>query len=566
MFKKAVLRKSGVSLPDVFAVTLLLGGFLALLTVARYWTGPLQSAEPVDLTLESLPYATFLSLSRIAIAYVVCLVTSVLVGYWAAHSKVAEKIIVPMIDIGQSIPVLGFLPGLVIAFLALFPNSRVGLEIAAVLTLYTGMAWNLMLSFYGSIKTIPREYVDIVRAYGYGPLGQLLRLELPWATNGLVWNSMLSVAGGWFFLTVCESYTIGDTSFRLVGLGSFMALAAERGDWASIAAGVSVMVMILVATDYFVWKPLLRWAERFQKAAPDEDQEEEENVIAFFAKSKWITSFLRKFRRRHAVQFYVNRRGKKSRDPYPWAVKAVPWIVLAVFTAVSVWAVWMSVTMVAGIPAEEWRAIGANTLWTSLRVTAALLVAALVMIPLGLWLGTHPALVKRMQSIIQVVAAFPAPMIFPLLISVFLFLRVPMEVGAVVLMLTGAQWYLLFNVISGAASVPENLVEVARLSGMGSMGLIRRVFLPAAFPSILTGMITAAGGAWNTSIVAELVIFRGERYEAAGLGSYIARAAYEARYPELIAAVTIMVVVIVLVNRLVWARLYDLAENRYRLD
>ncbi len=564
MFKKA--GKSGLSLPDIFAVAVLLGGFLAMMTVARYWAGPLQSAEPVDLTLDSLPYATFLSLSRITIAYVVCLITAIIVGYWAAHSKVAEVIIVPMIDIGQSIPVLGFLPGLVITFLALFPNSRVGLEIAAVLTLYTGMAWNLMLSFYGSIKTIPREYVDIIRAYGYGPLGQLLRLELPWATTGLVWNSMLSVAGGWFFLTVCESYTLGDKSFRLVGLGSFMALAAEKGDWLSIGAGVAVMVFILVATDFFIWKPLLRWAERFQKSSPNEEEEEEDNVISFFAKSKWITSSLRKFRRRYAVQFYVNRRVKKKKDPYPWAVKVAPWVFLAAFTAVSFWAIWMSITMVAGIPMEEWKAIAYNTLWTSIRVTSALVIAAAVMIPLGLWLGTHPALVKRMQSIIQVVAAFPAPMIFPLLISVFLFLKVPMGVGAVVLMLSGAQWYLLFNVISGAASVPQNLVEAARLSGMGNLGLMRRVFLPAAFPSILTGMITAAGGAWNTSIVAELVVFRGQRYEAAGLGSYIAKAAYEARYPELIAAVTIMVGVIVLVNRMVWAQLYDLAENRYRLD
>ncbi len=565
MFKRIQMRKSGFSLPDLFAFALLMAIFAALLTVARYWSGPLSPPEPVDLSLRSLPYALFLSISRIALAYVICLITSLAVGYWAAHSKLAEKIIVPLIDIGQSVPVLGFLPGLVLAFLALFPDSRIGLEIAAILTLYTGMAWNLMLSFYGSIKTIPREYVDIIRAYGYGPLGILLRLELPYSMNGIVWNSMLSVAGGWFFLTVCESYTLGDRSFSLVGLGSFMSVAAEKGDTLALMAGGGSMLMILVLTDSFLWKPLLRWAERFQRMQNLSDDDDEEPVLNFFAKSKRITSLLRKVRRRYAVRFYVTqRRGRRRRKKQDlrWA----GYLTLLLFVAFAAWGLFISYEMMKQIPFSEWLLLLKNAGWTLLRVNVVIILSGLIMVPTGLWLGSRPKLVKKLQPVIQVVAAFPAPMIFPALMMLFLSLSIPLSVGSVVLMMTGAQWYLLFNVISGTAGVPEHLVEVARTTGLNTFGVIRRVYLPASFPQILTGFLSAAGGAWNTSIVAELVVFRGQEYVADGLGSYIAKAAYNAQYPELVAAVGLMVTLIVVVNRLFWARLYNLAESKYRLD
>ncbi len=564
MFKTG-FRKPGITLPDLLAIGLILGSISALYFIGQYWAGPIEAPEPIDLSLRSLPYATFLSIGRIVIAFVVCLISSIIVGYWAAHSRVAEKILVPLIDIGQSIPVLGFLPGLVLTFLSLFPNSRVGLEIACVLTLYTSMAWNLMLSFYASVKTIPRDYVEVIRSYGYGPLGRLLRLEFPYATNGLIWNSMLSVAGGWFFLTVCESYSLGNRSFRLVGLGSYMALAAEKNDVVAIAAGVVVMVLILIATDYFIWRPLLRWAERFQRADFSEE-DESDDVISFFSKSKWLTGILRKLRRRYALRLYVNRRIRRKGPEFPVLVAILPWVIFAFGAAISVWACFRAVHLMTGIPHKEWFQLLRDTGWTLLRVTAALFLSSLLMIPLGLWMGTNATLIKRMQSIMQIVAAFPAPMIFPVLIGMFLFLSIPFSVGSVILMMTGAQWYLLFNVISGAAMVPRNLVEVAQMSGMSNVGIMYRVFLPATFPQILTGLITAAGGAWNTSIVAELVTFRGQEFRAPGLGAYLADAAYNAHYPELIAAISVMVIVIVLLNRLFWAKLYDLAESRYRLD
>jgi NitT/TauT family transport system permease protein len=546
LIKRIKVKKTGLSIPDVLALTFILAVFVSFFLVARYWSGPLHPPPPIDLSLGSLPYAVFLSLSRIGLAYLVCLVTSLGVGYWAAHSRTAEKIIIPLIDIGQSVPVLAFLPGLVLVFVSLFPDSRVGLEITAVLTLYTGMAWNMMFGFYASLKTIPREYLDTIRAYGYGRLGILLRLELPYSMNVIVWNSMLSVAGGWFFLTVCESYNTGSQSFRLVGLGSFMTLAADKGDYTAMLAGGGVMLLILVATDFFLWNPLLRWAERFQRMEPLSDGEDDEPVLNFFAKSHRITSFVRKMRIRYAVRFYVNKRRGRRRLTTPMHWEYLGWAVGALFVAASALGTITAIRLVALLKLEEWRRLLVDAFLTFIRVNAVV--------------------AKRLQPVIQVIAAFPAPMVFPLFMAFFLWASIPLSFGSVVLMMTGAQWYLLFNVISGTAGVPERLVEAARITGMNRLGIMRRVYFPAAFPQILTGLITAAGGAWNVSIVAELVVFRGQEYSARGLGAYMMSSFQAGNYPALMAAIIVMIVLIVIVNRFFWARLYELAESKYRMD
>lgn len=563
MFKRIPLRKSGFNLADVFAFALLAAVLMSFLAVGRYWNGPLVPPEPIDLSFRSLPYAVFLSLSRIVLAYFVCLFSSLAVGYWAAHSKLAETVIIPLIDIGQCVPVLAFLPGLNLAFIKIFPESRVGLEIAAILTLYTGMAWNMMLAFYGSIKTIPREYVEIIRAYGYGPVGILFRLELPYSMNAIIWNSMLSVAGGWFFLTVCESYTLGGSSYNLVGLGSYMKLASDKGNMFALVAGVLVMVLILVATDFFLWNPLLRWAERFQRIQPTTDDSEDEPVLNFFAKSKRITSFLRKLRRRYATRLYVyQKRGRRRRESkFDWTL--VGYGVFAALVLFSVWGVFLAGQAFLSLSGSEWVQILEGGAWTLARVVVVVGLCGATMVPLGLWLGTQPQLVKRLQPVIQVVAAFPWPMVFSVLVAFMLALKVPLFMVSVVLMLTGSAWYLLFNVISGAASVPEQLVEVARTAGMKKFEIIRRVYLPATFSPILTGMITAAGGAWNVSIVAEIF---DSNHEVKGLGAYISRATERAAYAELAAAVLVMIILVVLLNRTFWAKLYNLAESKYRLD
>ncbi len=566
MFKRIQLRKAGITLPDLLAFVFFLGAFAAFIAVGRYWAGPSHSLPPIDLSLSSLPYAFFLSLSRIILAYTICLVSSLAVGYWAAHSKLAEMIIVPLIDIGQSVPALVYLPGLALTFLTIFPESRTGLEITAILTLYTGMAWNLMLAFYASIKTMPREYLDTIRAYGYGPLGIFLRLELPYSMNAIVWNSMMSVAGGWFFLTVCESFTVGNKSVSLVGLGSFMKVASDKGDYLALAAGGLLMVLVLIITDFFIWNPLVRWAERFQRMHSPGEEEDEEQALNFFAKSKRITNLIRRVRRRYAVRFYVRqRRGRRVKDR-SGEIRAIGYSLLAVAAMTAVWGAFSVVRMLADVPSEDWFEIITGAGWTLFRVMMAVSLAGLIMVPLGLWLGRQPRLVKKMQPVIQVIAGFPAPMVFPLLTIALLKVGVPLSLGSIVLMMMCAQWYLLFNVMSGAASVPENLLEVARTSGMGSFDILRRVYFPATFSQIVTGLITAAGGAWNGCIVAEYIEFDKKVFTTPGLGAYIVKVSQAGSYNQLMAAVAVMIVVIVFGNRVFWAKLYALAESKYRLD
>lgn len=566
MISRARLKKTGFTLPDLLAFGFLLGFLVSILVIMQNWAGPLEPPAPIELTIRSLPSAMFYSLGRIMLSYFVCLITSLVIGYWAAHSKLAETIIIPVIDIGQSIPVLGFLPGLVIFFVYLFPHSRMGLEIAAILTLYTTMAWNLMLSFYGSIKTIPRDYVEIIKAYGYGRIGVLLRLEIPIAMNGIIWNSMLSIAGGWFFLTFCESFTLGDKSFRLYGMGSYMSLASDRGDWTSLIAGGFSVILILVVMDFFIWNPLLRWSERFQRMQPLTDEEDEEPVLNFFAKSQRITQIIRKIRRRYAVKLYVNKRKSIKRSRLSRRLPFLAYGILALGFLFAVFGLIGSMGVLRTISLSDWGEIIKNTFYTFMRVNAVLVLSTVLMVPTGLWLGAHPRFVKKLKPVIQVIAAFPAPMIFSALMVIFLKLSLTMEIGSILLMMTGAQWYLLFNVISAAASVPESLVEVARTTGLTEFQIMRKVYFPAAFPQILTGLITAAGGAWNTSIAAELVVYQNKEYGVAGIGAYIFHVSQQEKYPELIAALVVMIVVIVVINRLFWARLYDLAESRYRLD
>lgn len=566
MFKRSQLRKAGVTLPDMLAAAFLLAVFASFIAVGRYWAQPASALPPIDLSLRALPTAFFLSLSRIVIAYIICLISSLAIGYWAAHSKVAEVIIVPLIDIGQSVPATVYLPGLAIVFHAIFPQSRTGLEITAILTLYTGMAWNLMLAFYGSIKTIPREYVDTIRAYGYGPLGIFLRLELPYSMNAIVWNSMMSMAGGWFFLTVCEGFTIGERSVSLVGLGSFMTLASDNGDYTALAAGGILMVLVLIATDFFVWNPLVRWSERFQRMPSVAEQEDEEQVFNFFAKSKRITNFLRKVRRRYAVKLYVRqRRGRRVKDRSR-EIRILGYVVLLLAAFITIWGVYAVVHMIGEVSRSDWIEIVESALITQVRVMIAVVLSGLIMVPLGIWLGRQPRLVKRIQPIIQVVAGFPMPMIFATITMLLFQLFLPLSVISIFLMMLCAQWYLLFNVIAGAANVPQNLVEVAETAGMKNFEILRRVYFPATFSQIVTGLITAAGGAWNGCIVVEYIKIHGKVYTTKGIGAYIQRVSQEGDYNKLMAAVAILIIVIVVGNRLFWAKLYNLAETKYRMS
>ena len=529
------------------------------------WTGALRPTVDIDLSPLALPRYAFFSLSRGLLAYVFSLGFTLVYGYWAAKDRLAERVLIPMLDVLQSIPVLGFMPGLVLALVAAFPRSNVGLEMAAVLMIFTGQAWNMTFSFYHSLRAVPREQMEVATLYRFGWWRTLRRVELPFATTGLVWNSMMSMAGGWFFLMINEAFVLGDKDFRLPGLGSYMSVAAARGNTPAMAWAVAAMVVMIVVLDQLLWRPLVVWAQKFRV----EEAGQQEPM------SSWFHDFLRRSRFYPAVRALAPRprpaRRARSRPragaPRPaQASQGASRVFFAALVLVLAFGGYKIVHLVGAVPLRSWLRLGESGLYTLGRVCLATVVGTLWALPAGIAVGLSPRLSRVVQPVAQVAASFPAPMLFPAVIALMRAAGVPLGWGSVVLMLLGTQWYIFFNVIAGAASVPADLREAAVSYHFGLRQRVTAVYLPAVFPYLVTGWVTAAGGAWNASIVSEYVSFKGQIDRADGLGRQISDAAERADFHLLAAAVAVMSVIVVLFNRTVWHACYRLAEQRYALD
>jgi NitT/TauT family transport system permease protein len=538
-----------------------------IVALARRWSAPLRPTVEIDLSLWSLPGYTLLSLARGVAAYLLSLAFTLIYGSVAAHHRIAERVMVPVLDILQGIPVLGFLPGLVLGMVALFPHSNVGLELACVVMIFTGQVWNMTFSFYGSLRAIPLELREAARVYRFGWWKTFTALEVPAAMIGLVWNSMMSMAGGWFFLTVNEAFTLGSHDFRLPGIGSYMSVAIDRGDMRAMAAATVAMVVMIVVVDQLVWRPALAWAQKFKL----------EDTEAGEAPRSWVLNLLRRSR---AIA-WMERQGSRlltlvasDRAAAPAAAderaRVAPLIVGGAvgiaFALLAVWGAAHLLTMLHALTAAEWIHLARSLGLTFLRTYAALTIGALWTVPVGIWIGLSPARTRILQPIIQVAAAFPAPMIFPLATLAVLAAGIPFSWGCVVLMLLGSQWYILFNVLAGASAMPHDLREVAEISGLGRWARWRTLYLPAIVPYLITGLLTAAGGAWNASIVAEYVRYRGETLIAPGLGSLITTATAAGNFPLLAAGVLTMSLGIVAINRTVWRPLGRYADARFSLN
>jgi NitT/TauT family transport system permease protein len=547
-------------------------GLLAgVIRLARGWSGELQPAVEIDLSPRALPGYALLSLSRGLAAYALSLLFTLGYGYWAAKDRRAGRILVPLLDILQSIPVLGFMPGLVLGLVAAFPRSNVGLELAAVLMIFTGQAWNMTFSFYHSLRSVPRDLAEAAAVGRFGWWQRLRWVELPFAAIGLVWNSMMSMAGGWFFLMVSEAFVLGDKDFRLPGLGSYMSAAVARDDGAAMAWAVAAMVAMIVVLDQLLWRPAVVWSQKFRV---------EESGQAELARS-WFLDALRRSRLVRQARLRLRRRRLtrgRARPPPPVPVRppaapgtrspaasALAGLLLAALLAGMAVGTADLVRLLRGVAGPEWSRIALDAARTLGRVLAATALGTLWTLPAGLAIGLHPRLSRLAQPVVQVVASFPAPMLFPAAVAVLKAVGVGLGWGSVVLMLLGTQWYVLFNVVAGASSIPADLREAARLYRMGAWQRFRDLYAPAVFPFLLTGWVTAAGGAWNASIVSEYVTFRGQVLRAEGLGALISEAAAGARLPALAASVVVMSAVVVLFNRAVWRPLNGLAERRFSL-
>jgi len=545
------------------AVLLYVGARLAL-AAPEVLQGPTISLAPV-----ALPWYAFLSLGRMTAAYVLSILFSLLYGYLAAYNHRAEQVLMPLLDVLQSVPILSFLPVVLLSLSAILPQG-IAAELAAIVLIFTSQAWNLTFTWYQSLTTIPKELREATATFRLNAWLRFRNLELPFAAIGLIWNSMMSWAGGWFFLMAAESFTVGQRDFRLPGLGSYLQEAARQGDVRAIAWGLIALVSVVILLDQLVWRPLLAWSERFKL-----EMVESENPT-----SSWFYSALRTARLsewltqkvwlplREGLDAWISRRlaageeGARARGSRPWGLYGVAFgggLVL-------VYGTWRAVQMLGAVPWSGWGAIGLGVTATLLRVTAALVIALAWTLPVGVAIGTNPTLSAWLQPVVQIMASVPATALFPVLLLVLVGLPGGLSLAAVLLMLMGTQWYLLFNVIAGASAIPQDLKFTTSLMRLRAWQRWRTLILPALFPYIITGAITASGGAWNASIVAEYVEFGGQTLSTVGIGALIAQATATGNYPLLLASTLSMVLTVVLINRLVWRPLYRLASERFRME
>lgn len=560
-------RSRGVGWFDLLFLIGLAGLFVGLLDLGREWSSGAETSVDIELSLWALPRYTFYSLMRGVLAYLLSLGFTLVYGYWAAKDPRAGYVLIPLLDILQSIPVLGFLPGVVLALVALFPSNNVGKELATILMIFTGQAWNMTFSFYHSLRSIPQDLQEVATTYRYSWWQRLKWLELPYSTMGLVWNSMMSMAGGWFFLSICESFKLKDRDFRVPGLGSYASAAMEPPRHAIAMLGaVIAMVLMIIVLDQLLWRPVVAWAQKFRV----------EEGGASEAVSSWFLDFLRRSALVHAVARWVTKvwpertpkRATEQPDVMHTATRANSFLAafpLIVLVGVMAWGGWQLFKLLSEVSGSQWAELIAASGVTLARVLVSTLIGTLWALPAGLAIGLSPRLSRLMQPVVQVVASFPAPMLFPAVIVLLRMLGVSLNWGSILLMLLGTQWYVLFNVVAGGMAIPADLQEAARAYRMPLWQRFWQVYLPAVFPYLVTGWVTAAGGAWNASIVAEYDT-TGTETPAWGLGAMISEAASGENFPQLAASVLVMSVIVVLLNRTLWRACYNLAERRFSLN
>jgi len=549
-----------------------LGGlalFYGLLIFARSWVAPASTHPEISLQPTALPFYALFSLLRITAAYVLSLAFTLVYGYIAAYNRRVERFMIPILDTMQSIPVLSFLPGVMASMVALFPHSFIGVELGCIVLIFTGQVWNMTFSFYSSLKSIPNEMREAATIYQLSWWQRFRQLELPYAAIGLIWNSMMSVAGGWFFLMACEMFVLGNRDFRLPGLGSYLQTASNQGNTRAIFEGVTVMVGIIVMMDRIVWRPAIAWAQKFKFEQVEATDTPQSRVLELFRKSRML-EFVRRATLipiREAIDLYFAKTHASVIEPGDSRLQRwLPWTLGIIALAGIAYATVKMVITTLSISISDLRTILAGAGITFLRVEFVLLVAALWTVPVGTMIGLRPKLSAIAQPIAQIAASVPATALFPVILLILIRAGGGMGIASLFLLLLGTQWYILFNVIAGASAIPTDLKEVCQVYGLNRRERWRKLLLPAIFPYLVTGFVTASGGAWNASIVAEYFHFQGNTLSTRGLGAVISQATDAGNYPMLLAATLVMAAIVVTINRLVWRRLYGLASIRYKLE
>jgi NitT/TauT family transport system permease protein len=523
----------------------------------------------INLSPGVLPYYVGLSLGRMTAAYALSLLFSLIFGYLAARSAAAEKILIPLCDVLQSIPILSFLPVALLSFSAVLPLG-VAVELSSIVLIFTSQAWNLAFAWYQSLTTIPRNLQRASVVLRFNSWLRFKTLELPFAAVSLIWNSVASWAGGWFFLMAAEIFSAGERNFRLPGLGAYLQEAANQGNLTAIGWGLAALILTIVILDQLIWRPLIAWSNRFTLQMVESDNPPTSwfyNVL----RSAAFIQFLHRAISRPLFEkmdgllikvWRVPRLGSGRNGSRTWLRYGLGLTLLAGILGVS----FLSGRMLLTVTLKQWGAIGAGLGMTLLRVAAALSIALAWTIPVGVMIGTSPRLTAWLQPLAQIAASIPATALFPVVLLFVVGLPGGLNLAAVLIMLLGTQWYLLFNIIAGASAIPRELRATASLLRLGRWEYWRTLILPAIFPYTVTGAIAATGGAWNASVVAEYAQIAGKTLKTTGVGALIADATAHGDYPLLLAATLSLILTVIVVNRLVWRRLYHLAEERYRLD
>jgi NitT/TauT family transport system permease protein len=557
---------------DGIALPLVLGAIVLIAWASRQMSVPYHPGEalPISLDPRELPQYGLRTVLRMVAALIASLVFSLGYAAIAAKSKRAEKLLIPILDILQSVPILGFLSITVTGFIALFPGSLLGYECAAIFAIFTSQAWNMTFSLYQSFIAVPNDLREAARMYHLSPWQSFWRLEVPFAMPQLIWNMMMSVSGGWFFVVASEAISVADHQVLLPGIGSYISLAIDQRDLGAVLYAILAMLVLILLYDQLLFRPLLAWAQRFKFEELGEDEIESPWFLIMMQRAQVVRLLTGSVGAGASLMSRLTRHVprptfRRQEAPRHSALFDMVWN--GFLLMVALYALYEIALFVhAEVTLSEVLHVIFLGFLTLIRVLVLILLASIVWVPIGVWIGLRPRVAHRVQPIIQFLAAFPANLFFPIVVSAIVVLKLNPEIWLSPLMILGTQWYILFNVIGGTLALPTDYQYVAGNFGVRNFLWWRRLILPAIFPAYVTGAVTASGGSWNASIVAEIAKWGDTTLQATGIGAYIADMTAKGDFPRIALGITVLSLYVLLINRLLWRRLYHLAEERLRLD
>ncbi|MGD9592492.1 MAG: ABC transporter permease [Candidatus Berkiella sp.] len=578
MSNKAYYTKPGkISLPlnqwDLIILVMFFGCLAAFVWGAEQMTVPYELGEhiPISLDIKKLPGYAISTVIRMAIALAFSLLFTFTIATLAAKSQRAERFILPFIDIMQSVPVLGFLSVSIFAFIYLFPGSQLGPECAAIFAIFTSQVWNMALSFYQSLRTVPKDLNEAADMFHLTPWQRFWRLEVPFATPGLIWNTMISLSSGWFFVVASEAISVNNQNITLPGIGYYIYEATLTSDSRAICYALFTMFLVIIIYDQLIFRPLVAWSEKFKIESNPESYTETWflNILQRAKLIHIIVGFMRNIRDLITIPL-TTRESTPKRLPHK-VRQAITWTAITFWNGFLVFGLLASCIILVRfihdkVTLSEVIAVFGLGLFTAAKIAVMVVLVSLLWVPIGVWVGLRPKTATFIQLIAQIFASFPANLIYPVLYMFIIRFDLDMNVWTAPLIILGTQWYILFNVVAGASNLPQELHLVAQNYGLKGWLWWKKLVLPAIFPYYVTGAMAAVGGSWNASIIAEVVSWGGETIHSKGLGSYIAQYTTVGDFPRIALGIAVMSIYVIVINRLVWQKLYDIAEERYQMD